>query len=183
MNVAYIVNELKVNGTVAVAKKIDMNDKKLRKALKAAGYEYSRKSDRGWCFVGTGEPPLKTDIREFIVDNEKARKAARDITFTKNEMKVLRKVINEWGPTKNVFNEIIQEREKEKVLAQKNTSPIHSLYMRIRESGTKEKVSRTVNLDKETCSELGTFEDVLRINRDDIIEIALREFFEKYKAQ
>lgn len=43
MNVEYIVNELKANGTVAVAEKIDMNDKKLRKALKAAGYEYSRK--------------------------------------------------------------------------------------------------------------------------------------------
>lgn len=55
--------------------------------------------------------------------------------------------------------------------------------MRIRESGAKEKVSRTVNLGKETCSELGTFEDVHRVNRDDIIEAALREFFEKYKAQ
>ncbi|MGN4423193.1 CopG family transcriptional regulator [Bacillus cereus group sp. MYBK30-1] len=177
MNVEYIVNELKVNGTVAVAKKIDMNDKKLRKVLKAAGYEYSRKSGRGWYFVGTGEPPLKTDIREFIVDNEKARKAARDIAFTKNEMKVLRKVINEWVSIKNAVNEI--KKEKEKILVQKNTNPIHSLYMRIGESGSKEKVSRTVNLTKETCSNLGTFEDVHRFNRDDIIEAALREFFEK----
>ncbi|EEM63938.1 hypothetical protein bthur0008_42840 [Bacillus thuringiensis serovar berliner ATCC 10792] len=37
-------------------------------------------------------------------------------------------------------------------------------------------------LGKETCSKLGIAEDVLRINRDDIIEIALREFFEKYKV-
>ncbi|WP_255260122.1 hypothetical protein [Bacillus cereus] len=70
---------------------------------------------------------------------------------------------------------------KEKSSSQKNTNPIHPLHERIREGGLKEKVSRTVYIDKETCTELGIFEDVLRINRDDIIEIALREFFKKYK--
>lgn len=166
MNVEYIVNELKANGTVAVAEKIDMNDKKLRKALKAAGYKYSRNSGRGWYFAGAGEPPLKADIREFITGTDDAQVENTDNTLKKKEVSGLRKM-----------------QQKEMVLAQKNTNSIHSLNERIRESGSKEKVSRTVYLGKETCSKLGIAEDVLRINRDDIIEIALREFFEKYKAQ
>ncbi|EJS03429.1 hypothetical protein [Bacillus mycoides] len=87
-------------------------------------------------------------------------------------------MLGEWGPIKNAVNEIIQEKD----LAQKNTSPIHSLHERIRESGSKEKVSRTVNLDKWTCSKLGRVEDKHRLNRDEIVEIALYEFFEKYKV-
>jgi hypothetical protein len=165
MNVEYIVNELKANGTVAVAKKIDMNDKKLRKALKAAGYEYSRKSGRGWYFAGTGEPSLKADIREFITGTDDAQAENADNI-----------------PTKKVVSELRKMQQKEKISAQKNNNPIHSLHGCIRESGSKERVSRTVYIDKETSTELGIFEDVLRINRDDIIEIALRQFFKKYKV-
>ncbi|MGG1150983.1 CopG family transcriptional regulator [Bacillus wiedmannii] len=164
MNVEYIVNELKANGAVAVAKKIDMNDKKLRKILKAAGYEYSRKSGMGWYFAGTGEPPLKADIREFITGTDDAQVENADNS-----------------PTKKVVSEPREMQGKEKSSSQKNTNPIHPLQERIREDGLKERVSRTVYIDKETCTELGIFEDVLRINRDDIIEIALREFFKKYK--
>ncbi|MGH0941222.1 CopG family transcriptional regulator [Bacillus mycoides] len=82
--------------------------------------------------------------------------------------------------TKSEVNTIMQQ--KEKVSAQKNINPIHSLYMRIGESGTKEKASRTVKLDKGVWARLGDVEDKYRLNRDEIVEIALYEFFEKYKV-
>ncbi|WP_459499246.1 hypothetical protein [Bacillus sp. C1] len=47
----------------------------------------------------------------------------------------------------------------------------------------REKASRTVNLDKKICVKLDGFEDKHRLNRDEIVEIALYEFFEKYKAR
>ncbi|PGT66183.1 CopG family transcriptional regulator [Bacillus thuringiensis] len=165
MKIGDLINSLKVNNAKEVGKEIGVCDKRLLKGLKNAGYEYSRKSGRGWYFAGEGEPPLKADIREFITGTDDAQAENTDNTLKKKEISGLRKM-----------------QQKEKVLAQKNTNSIHSLNEGIRESGSKEKVSRTVYLGKETCSKLGIAEDVLRINRDDIIEIALREFFEKYKV-
>ncbi|MDA2107617.1 CopG family transcriptional regulator [Bacillus cereus] len=140
MKIGDLINSLKVNNAKAVGKEIGVCDKRLLKGLKNAGYEYSRKSGRGWYFAGIGEPPLKADIREFITGTDDAQVGNADNTLTKKEVSGLRKMQQ------------------------------------------KEKVSRTVYLGKKTCSKLGIAEDVLRINRDDIIEIALREFFEKYKV-
>ncbi|PEB51622.1 CopG family transcriptional regulator [Bacillus pseudomycoides] len=179
MNLESILNELENNRILIVAKQIGISHKKLSKALKAAGYEYKR--GLGWHFKSTGEPPLKADIGEFIVDTNDAKAETPNNVLTKNEVNALRMVINEWGTTKNAVNAIMQQ--KEKISAQKNTNPIHSLYMRIGESGAQEKASRTVNLDKEICARLDGFEDKHRLNRDEIVEIALCEFFEKYKAQ
>lgn len=183
MNLESILEELKHNRVAIVAKKIGISHKRLSKALRVAGYDYKR--NLGWHFAAAGEPPLKADIRDFILNTDDVQAETTSITLTEDEVNALRKLINEWGTPNNVVNEISQQKEKvsKSSDSQKNTSLFHSLYMRIRESGAKEKVSRTVNLDKETCSQLGTFEDVHRLNRDDIIEAALREFFEKYKAQ
>ncbi|MEB8674228.1 CopG family transcriptional regulator [Bacillus cereus] len=184
MNLESILEELKHNRVAIVAKKVGISQKRLSKALRAAGYDYKR--NLGWHFAAAGEPPLKADIREFILNTDGVQAEATSNTLTEDEVNTLRKLINEWGTTpNNVVNETSKQNENvsKSSDSQKNTTLYHSLYIRIRESGAKEKVSRTVNLDKETCSQLGTFEDVHRLNRDDIIEAALREFFEKYKAQ
>lgn len=157
-----------------------MCDKRLLKGLNNAGYKHSKKGGIGWYFTGEGEAPLKADIREFVKVADAKKPETTNDAHTKKEVNTLGKLMSELVTIKNAVNEIKQE--KEKILAQKNTNPIHSLHERIRESGSKEKVSRTVNIGKEICSKLGTVEDVLRINRDDIIEIALREFFERLKV-
>lgn len=180
MKIEELIKLLKGNTAKVVGKKIGICDKRLLRGLKNAGYEYSKKSDIGWHFAGQGEAPLKKDIREFIAVADDTKVETTDDVLTKKDVSGLQKILSEWVPIKNAFNEIMQE--KEKISAQKNTNPIHPLHERIRESGSKERVSRTVYIDKETSTELGIFEDVLRINRDDIIEIALREFFKKYKV-
>ncbi|MCU5547634.1 CopG family transcriptional regulator [Bacillus cereus] len=182
MNIKELLEMLKENRISIVAKEIGISQKKLSKAMKAVGYQYNRSV--GWHYTSKGEPPLEADIRDFIGDTDNARSETTNDTLTENEVNVLREIINGWDTTQNVVNAISHQKENvsKSSDSQKNTSPIHSLYMRIREGGAKEKVSRTVNLDKETCSKLGTFEDVHRFNRDDIIEAALREFFEKYTA-
>ncbi|OOZ90076.1 CopG family transcriptional regulator [Bacillus cereus] len=180
MKIEELIKLLKGNTAKVVGKKIGICDKRLLRGLKNAGYEYSKKSDIGWHFAGQGEAPLKKDIREFIAVADDTKVETTDDVLTKKDVSGLQKILSEWVPIKNAFNEIMQE--KEKISAQKNTNPIHPLHERIRGGGLKEKVSRTVYIDKETCTELGIAEDVLRINRDDIIEIALREFFKKYKV-
>ncbi|MED0905286.1 CopG family transcriptional regulator [Bacillus nitratireducens] len=182
MNIKDLLQMLKENRISIVAKEIGISQKKLSKAMKAAGYQYNRSV--GWHYTSTGEPPLEADIRDFIGDVDDTQAETTNDALTENEVNVLREIINGWDTTQNVVNAISHQKENvsKSSDSQKNTNPIHSLYMRIREGGSKEKVSRTVNLGKEICSQLGTFEDVHRLNRDDIIEAALREFFEKYKA-
>ncbi|MED1059725.1 CopG family transcriptional regulator [Bacillus mycoides] len=180
MKIEELIKLLKGNTAKVVGKEIGICDKRLLRGLKNAGYEYSKKSDIGWHFAGQGEAPLKKDIREFIAIADNAKVATTDDVLTKKDVSELRKMQSEWVSIKSAVNTLRQEKEKSS--SPKNTSPIHSLQERIRESGSKEKVSRTVYLDKETCTELGTFEDVHRLNRDDIIEAALREFFKKHKV-
>lgn len=180
MKIEELIKLLKGNTAKVVGKEIGICDKRLLRGLKNAGYEYSKKSDIGWHFTGQGEAPLKKDIREFIAVADDTKVETTDDVLAKKDVSGLRKMLSEWVPIKNAVNEIMQE--KEKISAQKNTSPMHSLYMRIGESGTKEKVSRTVNIDKDLCVKVGVFEDMYRLNRDDIIGAALYEFFKKYKV-
>ncbi|MED1379961.1 CopG family transcriptional regulator [Bacillus mycoides] len=181
MKIEEVIALLKESNAKEVGKEIGMCDKRLLKGLNNAGYQYSKKDGIGWYFTGQeGEAPLKVDIREFVEVADAKKLETTNDALTKKEINTFRKLTSEWVQIKNVFNEIIQE--KEKILAQKNTSPIHSLHEHIRESESKEKVSRTVYLAKETCTKLGSFEGVHRFNRDDIIEAALREFFKKYQA-
>ncbi|MCX9098289.1 CopG family transcriptional regulator [Bacillus anthracis] len=180
MKIEELIKLLKGNTAKVVGKEIGICDKRLLRGLKNAGYEYSKKSDLGWHFTGQGEAPLKADIREFIAIADNAKVATTDDVLTKKDVSELRKMQSEWVSIKNDVNALMQQ--KEKISAQKNTNPIHSLPERIRERESKERVSRTVYFGKETCSKLGIAEDVLRINRDDIIEIALCEFFKKYKV-
>lgn len=181
MKIEEVIALLKESNAKEVGKEIGMCDKRLLKGLNNAGYQYSKKDSIGWYFTGQeGEAPLKADIREFVEVADAKKLETTTDALTKKEINTFRKLMSELVAIKNAVNEIKQE--KEKILAQKNTNPIYSLHERIRESGAKEKVSRTVNLGKETCSKLGTVEDEYRLNRDEIVEIALYEFFVKYKV-
>ncbi|QWG35137.1 CopG family transcriptional regulator [Bacillus mycoides] len=180
MKIEEVLASLKESNAKEVGKEIGMCDKRLLKRLKNAGYKHSKKGGIGWYFTGQGEAPLKADIREFIAVADDTKVETTDDVLTKKDISELRKMLSEWGPTKNAVNTIMQQ--KKKISAHKNINPIYSLYMRIEESGTQEKVSRTVNLDKGICTKIDSVEDKHRLNRDEIVEIALFEFFEKYKV-
>ncbi|MBK5349139.1 CopG family transcriptional regulator [Bacillus mycoides] len=180
MKIEEVLASLKESNAKEVGKEIGMCDKRLLKRLKNAGYKHSKKGGIGWYFTGQGEAPLKADIREFIAVADDTKVEAMDNVFTKKDIREIRKMLSEWGTTKDAVNTLMQQEEK--ISAQKNTNPMYSLYMRIGESGTQEKVSRTVNLSKEACTKLGTVEEKRRLSRDEIVEIALFEFFEKYKV-
>lgn len=176
MKVEDLIKALKVSSAKVVGKEIGICDKRLLQGLKNAGYEYSKKSGIGWHFTGSGEAPLKMDIREFIAGTDDTQEKNTDTSFTKKEVSELRKILSERDTTKNTFEATVIQKEKDL------EHPIHSLYMRIGESGAKEKASRTVNIDKEIWSVLDICEDIHRLNRDEIVEFALWEFIRKYKV-
>ncbi len=180
MKIEEVIASLKESNAKEVGKEIGMCDKRLLKGLNNAGYKHSKKGGIGWYFTGEGEAPLKADIREFVKVADAKKPETTNDAPTKKEVNMLGKLMSELVTIKNAVNTLMQE--KEKISAQKNTNPIHSLHERSRESRSKEKVSRTVNIDKGICSKLGTVEDEYHLNRDEIVEIALYEFFEKYKV-
>lgn len=110
MNLESILEELKHNRVAIVAKKVGISHKRLSKALRAAGYDYKR--NLGWHFAAAGEPPLKADIREFILNTDGVQAEATSNTLTEDEVNTLRKLINEWRTPNDVVNEISQQKEK-----------------------------------------------------------------------
>ncbi|ANN34924.1 hypothetical protein A9498_26905 [Bacillus thuringiensis serovar coreanensis] len=183
MRVGTVIRMLRTDRASIVRKKIGISERKLLEALKNAGYEYSRSI--GWHYVAAGEPPLKKNIQGFVLDTKKRKKANEEdmsSSFTKGDMKVLHEIMSEWASVKKTIQKC-KEGGGQLSTSEQSIELIYSLHMRTKEIESKEKVSRTVNLDKELYAKVGDLEEKSRLNRDEIIEFALREFFEKYKAQ
>jgi hypothetical protein len=65
MKIGEILEELKRGKTlVDLGKELVVGKEKLSKALKGAGYEFSRKN--GWTFKGKGEEPLNQEYTDFV---------------------------------------------------------------------------------------------------------------------
>ncbi|MBG9583099.1 hypothetical protein ABE42_28735 [Bacillus thuringiensis] len=180
MKVEVVIKMLGDARASVVGKKIGISEKKLLKALKNAGYAYSRSI--GWYYVATGSPPLKKDIQSFVLDVKKRKKANEADTssgFTKSDMKVLHEIIGEWTSSRVLIQKCKEDSEQLNT-SQQSIDLIYLLHMRKKEIESKEKVSRTVNLDKELYTKVGDLEEKSRLNRDEIIELALLEFFESH---
>ncbi|KEK25165.1 hypothetical protein [Bacillus gaemokensis] len=189
MKIQEVIKALRTNSAKVVGKEVGICDKRLLRGLKNAGYEYSKKSGVGWRFTGQGEAPLHQNIKDFITDTNNAPKRVSNVdinsSFTTNEMKDLRKMMEWWGSV-NGKDDAISKRKECAVQSDdssKNVEPLYSLYIRTKELASKDKVRRTMNLDKELCARVDSFENQYSLNRDDIVEAALRVFFEKYSDE
>lgn len=65
MKIGEIIEALKQGKQLAeIGKELMVGKEKLSKALKEAGYTFSRRT--GWTFTGTGEEPLNKDYTDFV---------------------------------------------------------------------------------------------------------------------
>ncbi|RAS88193.1 hypothetical protein A3863_14455 [Priestia endophytica] len=79
MKIGEILEELKRGKTlVDIGKELVVGKEKLSKALKGAGYEFSRKN--GWTFKGKGEEPLNQEYTDFIKSSKSVKKANVNIS-------------------------------------------------------------------------------------------------------
>ncbi|MGG1792033.1 CopG family transcriptional regulator [Bacillus mycoides] len=189
MEIQEVIKALRTNSAKVVGKEVGICDKRLLSAVKNAGYEYERTGRAGWRFTGQGEAPLHQNIKDFIeiANNapEKVSNADTSSSYTKSDMKVLHEIIGELGSIKELVNALSKRKEcaVQSDDSLKNVEPLHSLYIRTKELASKEKVRRTMNLDKKLCVMLDNVENQSSLNRDDIVEVALRIFFEKYSHE
>ena len=188
-----IIEALKAgNKAEAIAKEIDgISQKPFLNALKAAGYKYSNKAPQGWHFVAEGVEPLNQSIFDFVKRSSSPMKSNsqaihqqftegnRSITqsntpvtsnspmihqqFTQDEMKMIREMLKSWQEAIPV--PMVKSSE--------------SLHERIKNLPQDEKTRKTIVIDKNIGELFDKFCEIERVNKSDVLHLALADFLNK----
>lgn len=191
MKIGDVLKTLVTTKSAVLAKEIGIGEKKLRDTLRSLGYEYRNSGDKGWHFVGEGDQPLERDIQDFV-NVRKTREQRKgnvqrtiDVStedeiynaLTPREVSILRDMINEWGTVKDAINTVATTREG----VIETSHSINDLYIRVKqEIEPQKKMRKTLNVNEGVGKALDEFAEKFRIDKQDIVEIALYDLFAKY---
>ncbi|MEM1506339.1 hypothetical protein RG959_23450 [Domibacillus sp. 8LH] len=156
---------------VDIAKNIkNISQKPLLAALKNAGYEYSNRAPKGWNYVGEGPEPLDKSIFEFrAYDDSSSKKSSSQADhkqFTQDEIHIIREMLKDW-----------QEKKEEKT-PQGVGQPLHE---RIKDLPNNGKTRKTIVIDNKIGELLDEFCKVEKVNKSDVLHLALADFLNKYQ--
>lgn len=168
----------------------------IQRRLKKLGYEWNN-STKEWEWKHDEEQPLNADLTKTYTkgatgktkgNNPEITASNNDITnneekvtegysgitnsnkhitqkeksnFTKEEIAILRKIIDEYTETRN-------------------GNPELAFFHRLRSLGKIKTTRKTVVMGKEVGEKLNEFAEHYRVDKSDILTVALIEFFEKY---
>lgn len=196
-----ILTALRAGNTAEhIAKEIDgISQKPFLKALKMAGYEYSNKVPKGWHYTGEDPEPLDKSIFDYVnfnstkvnssspiihqeitQSNTDVNSSNQDITsqspvihpqFTQNEVSMLMEMLYEWQQQKK----ITEPSEEIKVPQQ--------VHERIKGLPQSDKTRKTIVIDKGIGDRLDTYCKSERVNKSDILHLAIMDFLNKVENQ
>ncbi|EPA8332491.1 hypothetical protein ACQ69O_005085 [Escherichia coli] len=179
-----------------IAKAIDgISQKPFLKALKMAGYEYSNKVPKGWHYIGEDPEPLDKSIFDYVnfnstkvnissptihpevtQSNTDMNRSNNEITshspvihpqFTQNEVSMLMEILYEWQGK--------EQSEQIKVPTQ--------VHERIKALPQNEKTRKTIVIDKKIGDRLDTYCKSERVNKSDILHLAIMDFLNKVESR
>ena len=173
------------NKAEEIAKQIEgTSQKPFLNALKAAGYRYSNKVPKGWYYAESGVEPLNKSIFDFHVKrNSSAKKRNspeihQDVMPNNNEFTMNSPVIH----TPFTSDEVIIIREMLK--SWKEAVPtVESVHERIKHLPQNNKTRKTIVIDENIGKRLDEFCDHERVNKSDILNLALIDILEKYSEK
>lgn len=168
-----------------VAKAIEgISQKPFLKALKDAGYAYNNKAPKGWHYIGDGEEPLNKSIFDYVnASSPRVMKGSEDVKssspnevikgnadvkvsspkvhpkFTLDEFSEIREMLQEWKLKRGTVQEPTQVHE------------------RIKKLGEGSKTRKTIVIDKKIAKQLDDYCKSEKVNKSDIIHLALMDFF------
>lgn len=191
MKIGDVLKALVTTKSAVLAKEIGIGEKKLRDTLRSLGYEYRNSGDKGWHFVGEGDQPLERDIQDFV--NVRKTREQRKVNvqrtidvstkgemhnaLTPHEVSTLRDMINEWETIKDAINTVATTREG----VAETSHSINDLYIRVKqEIEPQKKMRKTLNVNEGVGKALDEFAEKFRLDKQDIVELALYDLFEKY---
>ena len=204
MKIKEILDDLLITGnTIAkIAKeKVRIGEKKLKEALHNAGYEYRNSGQKGWYYIGEGEEPLYTSVFEFIKSNNShpkvkqttpihafnvnqsshdLKKDSHPIPLDVNSARTQDKssIHTEFTPEERA---ILRELIREYVLNDQQDSHDDDLYQRVVNLEKGKKVRKTIVINEEVGALLDSFADQQKVNKSNLIEIAILDMVKKYK--
>lgn len=189
-----------------IAKAIDgISQKPLLRALKEAGYAYSNKAPQGWHYVGEGDEPTGKSIFDYVnssssnvkrtsskvnkpsqtihadftlsnaevaSSNIEVKSSNTDITevspvihpqFTRDEIADLVEMLQEWR----------MKKAAEQLGATQESKQVHE---RIKALPQGDKTRKTIVIDKAIGERLDDYCKAERVNKSDIIHLALLDF-------
>lgn len=173
-----ILAALKDSNVSDVAKQIDgISKDPLASALNAAGYKYSSATPRGWTFVGDSDEPLEQSIFDFVKPKSSAKKphsqpVPETVTtdshaileqFTEDEMLTIKDMLKSWQESAPVIK----------------IEP--SLHERIKQLPQEEKTRKTIVIDQSIGERFDVFCGAERLNKSDILHLALADFMDKFE--
>lgn len=178
-----------------IAKAIDgISQKPFLKALKDAGYEYSNKAPKGWHYIGEDPEPIEKSIFDYVNSisprmNKPSQAVHMEVTrgntnvnssntgiipnspvihpqFTQNEVSMLMEMLYEW-----------QQKKVEEQPGQIEI-PIQ-VHERIKELSQGDKTRKTIVIDKVIGERLDIYCKAERVNKSDILHLAIMDFLNK----
>jgi hypothetical protein len=204
-----LLEELKNPGekVATIAKRIEgISEKKLANALRGAGYTFSNQAPKGWHYAGDGEEPLEKSIFDYVksgsLSNSPKKRTGVILNSPKSESEVkYTSPLDEIAATVEV-KPISQKREtnvnkdysalmydelkairgllQEKKPIQEER-PVNSLVERIGElDRAAGKTRKTIVIDSKVAERLDEYAKTKRVNKSDLLEVALLDLFEKY---
>lgn len=183
-----------------IAKAIDgISQKPFLKALKMAGYEYSNKFPKGWHYIGEDPEPLDKSIFDYVnfnspkvnssspivhqeitQSNTDVNNSNHEITshspvihpqFTQNEVSMLMEMLYEWQQQKK----ITEPSEEIKVP--------QLVHERIKRLPQNDKTRKTIVIDNGIGNRLDAYCKSERVNKSDILHLAIMDFLNKVENQ
>jgi|SaaInlLV_10m_DNA_1039704.scaffolds.fasta_scaffold33614_1 hypothetical protein len=179
--------------TADVAKQLPgISEKRFRNALKEAGYEFRNSGQKGWFFIGEGEEPLDKSIFDYVKPSSSSKNESSHIVhtpITQNNQKFTEnnKEFTQYSPSVHeqfTLDEIHMIKEMlnswQEVASTTQTNE-QSLYDRVKKLPQSEKTRKTIVIDRVIGKRLDEFCETERINKSDVLRLALADFLEKYE--
>ncbi|QKE76204.1 hypothetical protein HPK19_25685 (plasmid) [Arthrobacter citreus] len=182
MTIQEIIHTLNTtNKTVALlAKEIGIAEKKLRAALKSAGYQFSNSGTKGWFFIGEGNEPLDKPVQSFLsISNTKPSKS--------NTKQSKENTVTIQGNTD------IPKKNTEKVFTDEEIQILKEFAQNMKKGNTKilqqaishipqkKKVKKTYAIPEEIEMRLSNLATTQRLQKSELLSLALLELLERYE--
>lgn len=191
-----------------VAKAIPgISEKPFRNALKVAGYEFRNSGQKGWFFTGVGEEPLNKSIFDYVKRSSSRKKSTikftgDDIDFIPSKINFTDSNTNDISNSPIVHEQFTQDEIKaikEMLKSWQQFAPqgepqgepygghyaltvgITPLHDRIKTLPQGDKTRKTIVIDKGIGERLDGFCKAERVNKSDVLHLALIDFLDKFE--
>ena len=179
------------NKAEAIAKEIEgISQKPFLNALREAGYNYSNKAPKGWRYVGKGAEPLDKSIFDYVKRSSSPKKRNSPVLhkeFTPNNTEVIpsnNEVMVNSPIVHSQFTDDEVSMIKEMLESWKEAVPVsESVHDRIKHLPEGDKTRKTIVIDESIGKRLDNFCRNEKVNKSDVLNLALIDFLERYRDE